>query len=55
LEEIFKSRESRTAFVRGNDALEFQVVAHIIDIMRAAGVNTVGLLTPGLGKVTDSD
>ena len=55
LEEIFKGRENHTAFVRGNEGLEFQVVARVIDIMRAAGVNTVGLMTPGLGKTTDSD
>src|ERR1700747_3434738 len=48
LEQIFGSRANRTAFVRGDGALEFQVVAGVIDTMRAAGVTAVGLMTPGL-------
>jgi biopolymer transport protein ExbD len=55
LEQIFGSRASRTAFVRGDGALEFQVVARVIDVMRAAGVSSVGLMTPGLEKQAETD
>jgi biopolymer transport protein ExbD len=55
LEQIFGSRANRTAFVRGDGALEFQVVARVIDVMRAAGVSSVGLMTPGLEKQAETD
>ena len=55
LEEIFGSRASRTAFVRGDGGLEFQVVARAIDVMRAAGVSSVGLMTSGLEKLAETD
>jgi biopolymer transport protein TolR len=55
LEEIFGSRANHTAFVRGDGALEFQVVARVIDVMRAAGVSSVGLMTPGLEKLAETD
>jgi biopolymer transport protein TolR len=55
LEQIFGSRANRTAFVRGDGTLEFQVVANVIDTMRAAGVTSVGLMTPGLEKQAETD
>jgi biopolymer transport protein ExbD len=55
LEQIFGSRSSRTAFVRGDGGLEFQVIARVIDVMRAAGVSSVGLMTPGLEKLAERD
>jgi biopolymer transport protein TolR len=55
LEQIFGSRADRSAFVRGDGALEFQVVAGVIDTMRAAGVTSVGLMTPGLEKQAETD
>ena len=48
LEQIFKMRASRVAFVRGDSVLEFGVVARAIDVMRGSGVTTVGLMTPEL-------
>jgi|SRR5277367_6480340 len=48
LQGIFKMRASRVAFVRGDNALEFGVVARAIDEMRGAGITTVGLMTPEL-------
>jgi biopolymer transport protein TolR len=48
LEGIFKMRASRVAFVRGDSAVEFGVVARAIDVMRGAGIATVGLMTPEL-------
>jgi biopolymer transport protein TolR len=50
LEEIFRLRAHRTAFVRGDDTVEFQVVAKVIDVMQASGISSVGLLTPQLEK-----
>jgi biopolymer transport protein ExbD len=55
LEEIFKLWANRTAFVRGENAVEFQVVARVIDVMRAAGVRSVGLMTPALEKAAETD
>jgi biopolymer transport protein TolR len=48
LQEIFKSRADRVAFVRGENLVEFQAVAKVIDDMHAAGISSVGLLTPQL-------
>jgi biopolymer transport protein TolR len=50
LEEIFRSRTNRAAFVRGDAAVEFQLVAKVIDVMQAAGISSVGLLTPQLQR-----
>jgi biopolymer transport protein TolR len=50
LDEIFSQRADRTAFVSGDSAIEFQVVAKVIDVMDAAGISSVGLLTPQLEK-----
>ena len=50
LEEIFSQRANRTAFVSGDSGIEFQVVAKVIDVMDAAGISSVGLLTPQLEK-----
>jgi len=51
LTEIFKMRASRVAFVRGDGALEFGVIARAIDVMRGSGITTVGLMTPELENV----
>jgi biopolymer transport protein TolR len=48
LAEIFKMRASRVAFVRGDSAIEFGVIARAIDVMRGSGITTVGLMTPEL-------
>jgi biopolymer transport protein TolR len=50
LEDVFKFRASHTAFIRGDTLVEFGVVAKAIDVMRTAGISSVGLLTPGLEK-----
>ena len=51
LQEVFKFRAERVAFVRGENLVEFQVVAKVIDDMHAAGISSGGLLTPELEKV----
>jgi len=55
LEQVFGARASRTAFVQGDGGIEFQLVARVIDTMRAAGVTSVGLMTPGLEKLAETD
>jgi biopolymer transport protein TolR len=50
IEEIFKQRASRVAFVRGDRPVEFGVVANVIDVMHTSGISSVGLLTPDLEK-----
>lgn len=48
LEQIFKERAERIAFVKGDDSVHFADVARAIDIMRAAGIDKVGLITAKL-------
>jgi biopolymer transport protein TolR len=55
LQQILGSRANHTAFVRGDGGLEFQVIARVIDVMRAAGVSSVGLMTPELDKLAETD
>ena len=50
LDEIFSRRADHTAFVSGDSGIEFQVVAKVIDVMDAAGISSVGLLTPQMEK-----
>jgi len=50
LEEIFKRRATRTAFIRGDAPVEFGVVARVLDVMHTSGIASVGLLTPDLEK-----
>ena len=45
LEDIFKQRADKVAFVKGDDNVEFANVARAIDIMRGAGIDNVGLIT----------
>jgi biopolymer transport protein ExbD len=45
LEEIFKTRAEKVAFVKGADDLEFTEVARAIDIAKGAGVDKIGLIT----------
>lgn len=45
LEDIFKQRAEKVAFVKGDDAVEFAQVARAIDIMRSNGIDKVGLIT----------
>ena len=50
MEEVFKLRATRVAFVRGDGTVEFGVVAKVIDVMQTSGIASVGLLTPDLDK-----
>ena len=44
LQDIFKQRAERVAFVQGDDNVDFEYVADVIDTARDAGVARVGLL-----------
>jgi biopolymer transport protein TolR len=48
LEDVFKRRAEKVAFVKGDDAVEFVQVARAVDIMRGAGIDNVGLITANL-------
>ena len=48
IEQIFKERAQKVAFIKGDDAVLFAEVARAIDIMRSSGVDSVGLYTPKL-------
>jgi biopolymer transport protein TolR len=50
LEEVFKLRADRTAFIRGDSSVEFSVVARVIDVMNTAGIAPIGLLTQPMGN-----
>jgi biopolymer transport protein TolR len=47
LEEVFKERAHRIAFIRGEAPVEFRTVARVVDAMRQLDLS-VGLLTPKL-------
>jgi biopolymer transport protein TolR len=48
LEEVFKLRAEKVAFVKGDDDVLFMNVARAIDIMKGAGIDKVGLITAKL-------
>ena len=48
LNDIFKLRAEKVAFVKGDDTVIFSNVARAIDIMRASGIEKVGLITARL-------
>ena len=50
LADIFKQRAEKVAFVQGDDEVDFEYVADVIDTARAAGVDRVGLLPKELAR-----
>ena len=48
LEQIFKTRAERVVFVKGDPDLDYQVVAHAIDVAKGAQIDKIGLMTPKL-------
>jgi biopolymer transport protein TolR len=48
LEQIFKDRAEKIAFVKGDSDVLFGEVARAIDVMRASGIDKVGLITAKL-------
>ena len=48
LSAIYSNRAQRVLFLKGDDALSFTQVAEVIDIGHAAGIDQIGLMTPGV-------
>jgi biopolymer transport protein ExbD len=48
IEQIFKDRAEKIAFVKGDNDVLFGEVARAIDVMRAGGIDKVGLITAKL-------
>ncbi len=48
LNDIFKQRAEKVAFVKGDDSVEFVQVARAVDILRGAGIDNVGLVTANI-------
>jgi len=48
IEQVFKDRAEKVAFVKGDNDVLFMQVARAIDIMRGAGIDKVGLITAKL-------
>jgi biopolymer transport protein TolR len=46
LTQIFANRAERVMFVKGDDNVDFQYIAQVIDIGKEANVDHIGLLTP---------
>jgi biopolymer transport protein TolR len=46
LQEIFKSRAERVAFIKGDKDLDFKEIAFAIDAAKGAGIDKIGLMTP---------
>jgi biopolymer transport protein ExbD len=45
LQQIFLTRAEKVAFVRGDNDVNYEDIADVIDVARHAGVDRVGLLT----------
>jgi biopolymer transport protein TolR len=48
MEQIFKDRAEKVAFVKGDNDVQFMDVARAIDLMKQAGIDRVGLITAKL-------
>jgi biopolymer transport protein TolR len=48
IEQIFKERAEKIAFVKGDNDVMFMQVARAIDIMRGSGIDKIGLITAKL-------
>jgi biopolymer transport protein ExbD len=46
LQQIYANRAEKIMFIKGDDDVNFALVADVIDIGHAAGVEHVGLMTP---------
>jgi len=48
LSAIYANRAQRALFLKGDDTLSFTQMAEVIDIGHAAGIDQIGLMTPGV-------
>ena len=51
LSAIYANRAQRVLFLKGDDTLSFTQMAEVIDIGHAAGIDQIGLMTPGVVAV----
>ena len=51
LSDIFRQLADKVAFVKGAEEVPFEQVARAIDIMRAAGIDHIGLITAGAASL----
>jgi biopolymer transport protein TolR len=47
---IYSTRADKVAFVKSDDDVSFSQVARAIDVMRGAGIEHVGLITPKMNQ-----
>lgn len=45
---IYANRAQRVLFLKGDDQLSFTQIAEVLDIGHAAGIDQIGLMTPGI-------
>jgi biopolymer transport protein ExbD len=50
MESIYNERVTKVAFIRGEAAVEFALVARVVDVLHGSGIS-IGLLTPGLEQI----
>ena len=48
LEDIFKTRNERVMFVKGDPDTDFGDVAEVIDVAKGAGIDKIGLITKAI-------
>jgi biopolymer transport protein TolR len=48
LEDIFKTRNDRVMFVKGDPSVSFGAVAEVIDVAKGAGIDKIGLITKAI-------
>jgi biopolymer transport protein ExbD len=48
LEDIFKTRNERVMFVKGDPIVSFGAVAEVIDVAKGAGIDKIGLITKAI-------
>jgi biopolymer transport protein TolR len=48
LSAIYANRAQRVLFLKGDDTLSFTQMAQVIDIGHSAGIDEIGLMTPGM-------
>ncbi len=48
LEDIFKTRNERIMFVKGDPDTDFGAVAAVIDVAKGAGIDKIGLITKAI-------
>ena len=48
LEDIFKTRNERIMFVKGDPDTDFGDVAAVIDVAKGAGIDKIGLITKAI-------